>query len=1067
MQKHFLYLLIIYFLCAFSLHAQPSIQWEKSFGSTNWGLDQAQFSNDIEKTLDGGYVIVGSNSGPNAGADYEVIKIDSSGNQVWQHFFGGSGSDIPASIKQMSDSSFVIAGYSSSANGMVTGHHGLASSPDFWIIRIDKNGILIWQKSYGGSEYDVAQSLDLTADGRILVTGFTRSSDGDVTGIHNPPQNDIWVICLDSIGNMLWEKTCGGSIADFGNCVAATDDGGCIVAGESNSNDGDVTGNHGNGDYWIVKLDATGTIQWQKSLGGTSRDFALYIIQTSDGGFITCGASRSNNGDVSFNHGLFDFWVVKMTNLGAIQWEKTYGGSFDEDGAPSLNIFLKNAIKQTSDGGYVVCGYSKSNNGDVSNKIGGTTVPDYWVIKINSLGTLIWDKSLGGTYIDHATDIEITNDNGFIITGSTYSTDVDVTNSYGNYDSWVVKLSCNPPVIVSTFPTSGVICQNDSINFICNVENYDSLVWLENGIPFSRDENPSFTFNSANTYTISLVAFTGNCSNPNSPLTDTAYSIIIVKSLPILSLSGLPPSCCINSPPINITGSPSGGSYSGSGIFGNTFDPDNSGIGTHSIIYSLTDTNGCVGSTIQSVTVNSLPLVGITGLSSNYCSNTSSINLVGAPPGGIFSGNGISGNSFNPAFMNQGIDSIKYTYTDINGCSNHIVQTVNINTIPSVYFSGLASNYCANSTSVNLIGNPLGGVFSGNGILGDIFNQTHAGAGTHPIIYTYTDGNGCSNSDTQQVIINPFPIVSLTGLTDNYCIDEPPDTIIGSPLGGIFIGSGIIGNSFNPSIANIGSHNITYNYTDSNGCSNSISKTTNVVPLPMASIAGIATICSGETETLIASGVGIFLWNTGDTSNMITIVPSNTTTYILTSSNFCGNSVDSITVYVNPLPVIAISSDTTILLGNSINIDAVGGATYLWFPTSGLSCANCSSPTATPQSTTEYSVTVSDTNGCFLTMTTIITVKDDFEIFIPDVFSPNGDGENDILYVRGTGIKEFNFVVYDRLGEKIFESNSLSLGWDGTYKGSPLNSAVFIYYLSATLFNDKKIKTKGDITLIR
>ena len=177
--------------------------------------------------------------------------------------------------------------------------------------------------------------------------------------------------------------------------------------------------------------------------------------------------------------------------------------------------------------------------------------------------------------------------------------------------------------------------------------------------------------------------------------------------------------------------------------------------------------------------------------------------------------------------------------------------------------------------------------------------------------------------------------------------------------------------------------------------------------------------------------------------------------------------IDSIIVSVNSLPLTTISNDTSILLGSSANLNVTGGILYSWLPVAGLSCNNCPDPIASPQSTTSYSVIISDANGCSVTEDVIISVEDNFEIFVPDIFSPNNDGQNDILFVRGTGIKELNFVVYDRLGKKVFESNDITKGWDGTYKGSPLNCAVFVYYLSATMHNDKKIKTKGDITLIR
>lgn len=646
--------------------------------------------------------------------------------------------------------------------------------------------------------------------------------------------------------------------------------------------------------------------------------------------------------------------------------------------------------------------------------------------------------------------------------------DVDITSDgcvWLATDAGLIKLkdiNCNNYTTSFSVSDSVLMLNQDceiQFNTLCS-SCEKSWHWSFGDGTTSNSSDPSHIYSQSGTYTINLVSGNGVCFDTVTK----NITLLICCDSSNYNFANLGPDTSICSGNSLDAGNFQNCNYLWStGATSQTVSINSSG----NYWVGLKNQNGCSAYDTIHVFVNQPPSTNFSGLTNNYCSNASTVNMIGIPAGGIFTGNGVSGNSFSPNIAGVGSHTITYSYTDGNGCSNTKVQAVNVNAIPSVNFSGLVSNYCANSTPVYLTGTPTGGVFSGNGILGNILNQTNAGTGTHPIIYNYTDGNGCSNSDTQYVIINPLPIVSFTGLNDNYCIDELPDTLSAFPIGGTFNGIGIVGNSFNPSIASIGLNTIGYNYTDTNSCNNSTFQITDVAPIPVVSISGDSIICSGEADTLIASGLGSFLWSTGDTTSNITPSPTGTTTYSVTASNFCGNSVDSILINVNPLPLTTISDDTTILLGNSANLSATGGITYSWTPSIGLSCSSCPNPIASPKSTTTYYVKIAGVNGCSVSKKVTITINDNFEIFVPDVFSPNGDGQNDILYVRGTGIKELNFAVYDRLGEIIFESNDLTIGWDGTYKGSSLNSAVFVYYLSVTLINDKKIKTKGDVTLIR
>jgi hypothetical protein len=241
----------------------------------------------------------------------------------------------------------------------------------------------------------------------------------------------------------VWQKTLGGTATDSANSIQPTSDGGYIVAVDTESTNGDVTGNHGGKDAWVVKLSATGAIVWQKTLGGTDSDTAGSVQPTPDGGYILASLTQSTNGDVTGNHGVDDAWVVKLDAMGIIVWQKALGGT-ESDAA--LNI------QPTLDGGYILAGFTTSNDGDVTGNHGNG---DGWVVKLGATGAVVWQKSLGGTSFDMALSIQPTTDSGCILAGFTSSTDGDVTGNHGSTDAWVVKLG--PVLSTAAFEKTAVV----------------------------------------------------------------------------------------------------------------------------------------------------------------------------------------------------------------------------------------------------------------------------------------------------------------------------------------------------------------------------------------------------------------------------------------------------------------------------------------------------------------------------------------------------------------------------------------------------------------------------------
>jgi hypothetical protein len=185
---------------------------------------------------------------------------------------------------------------------------------------------LQWSKAFGGSKLDNFSCFAATSDGAYVVAATSASNDGDVSGNHG--MKDMWVYKIDRSGNILWQTSIGGSSDDEGWSIATNPDNSYIVAGNTNSNDGNVNGNHGGQDIMLVKLSTSGNVIWEKSLGGTGLEFIIFssIVTTNDGGYMLLGNTMSNDGNVNGNHGGIDFWLVKLDGNGDIMWQKTLGG---------------------------------------------------------------------------------------------------------------------------------------------------------------------------------------------------------------------------------------------------------------------------------------------------------------------------------------------------------------------------------------------------------------------------------------------------------------------------------------------------------------------------------------------------------------------------------------------------------------------------------------------------------------------------------------------------------------------------------------------------------------------
>ncbi|MEO8066144.1 MAG: T9SS type A sorting domain-containing protein [Flavobacteriales bacterium] len=348
---------------------------------------------------------------------------------LWQKPLGGSMMDDLRDVRAAPDGGFILAGVSTSSDGDLSGNQGLY---DAWIIRTDSLGSIVWQRSFGGSDYDGVNAVVPTADGGFAAAGYANSNDGDVTGQHGG--GDGWVLKLDGAGTLLWQVALGGTLADNFFDLEQTSDGGFIVVGESESNDGEVVGGHGLYDVWLVKLDSNGAIQWQKPRGGSGTDRGRSVRTLPGGNYVFAGQTGSNNGDVTDLQGFWDAWVVEVDSTGEIVWERTLGGS-STDGAGSICL--------TADGGSIMVGHASSNDEDVSGNHGGQ---DAWAVKLDNNGAIQWQRCLGGSLTEEATAVREVDD-GYMVSAMTYSNDGDVTGMHGGFDAWVVMLDDNGDLV--------------------------------------------------------------------------------------------------------------------------------------------------------------------------------------------------------------------------------------------------------------------------------------------------------------------------------------------------------------------------------------------------------------------------------------------------------------------------------------------------------------------------------------------------------------------------------------------------------------------------------------------
>ncbi len=445
---------VFFFLLFFAMKSSSQqIIWEKSIGGSSADIGYSLLDANgkiigLGSTSSRDFDVVGLHATPTPFEDFWLFQIDSFGNLFNQRCIGGSFTDEGKKIIKTNDGGYMMTGFASSGDGDIAGS-GTVRQKDYWLAKTDSTFNIEWGRLIGGGLSDLAKSIIQTSDSGFLIVGSSYNFGGYVLshyGSSNYP--DIFIAKVSKSGIFEWGKTLGGSLNDTGIDVAQTSDNGYVVLGMSISRDYDIPSSSV-GEIVFFKLDSIGNIQFVKTYGGTNGETVSNLIKEDDGSFVIIGSTGSGDGDVVGYIGLVDIWVLKVNNLGDIIWQKCLGSHGWEE--------TTTAIK-TNDNGYLIGATSFWGDSIIQNY---SNFEDCWLVKIDSIGNYQWSKIFGGSHDDNVHSIIQVSDHDYVFTGSTESYDFDVSNCYGipncYEDVWIVKLS------------DGFNKVNDDLNFLSDL----------------------------------------------------------------------------------------------------------------------------------------------------------------------------------------------------------------------------------------------------------------------------------------------------------------------------------------------------------------------------------------------------------------------------------------------------------------------------------------------------------------------------------------------------------------------------------------------------------------------
>lgn len=1016
------------------------------------------------------------------GCDVAIIKYSPTGiNRIYATYIGGSKNDLPHSTIVDLNGNLLLYGTTGSPDFPMTANaydmtfNGGSNvtydnvltfmlGVDMYVSKLSPDGSQLLSSTYlGGTNNDglnlhpplshnyadgARGEINIDQNNNVYIVSTTASTDYPVTSgaFQTTFSGGLLDGCITKLDNnlhsVIWSSFLGGSDLDAVYGIVVDDNSDIYVCGGTSSSNFPTTSgayqtafNGGTADGFITKISGSGNNILNSTYYGSAFYDQIYLMDRSKQGYVFVYGQTSAPGSVFIHNAAWNFpgggqFITKFyPSLNTRYWSTAFGSGL---GGPDISptAFLVDLCSKIylSGWGGVLNGSGGTNGLPISaNAFQPTTDNnDFYLLVIkDDASAMDYGTYFGGPFSREHVDGGTSR---FDRKGKIYQS---VCAGCGGYDdfpttpgAWSIvnnSSNCNNgtfkfdfllPVTIADFQLPPVVCLPNTVNFINNSYSGGTglTYWWDFGDgSTSTLANPTHSFTSSGVYNVTLIATDNGTCN----FSDTTIKQILVLSntrdtLPSKNIC-LGQFSQIGIPPtgdpsVSFSWSPT--SFLSDPTICNPFvNPPNS------TTYTLLVTNGfCTDTLVQQVIVYDLD--AYPGNDTTTCTGTITLTADSSQDANIFHW------SSNPLFTDW-----------LNSPSSNPSFTTTI-TGPTTFYIQIDNGYCTAIDSVTVTFEVVLDTFSYStpSCYGDCdgWATIYALAGTPPFSYNWSNGN------TNDTIINLCAGTYTVTITDAHqCISvssinlPEPDPMLGNPI-------------------------------------------INHIPCETACIGSISLNTTGGTPPYSYS------WSNGQTSSTISGLCAGSYAITITDQEQCVFN-DSYAIIIDYIfeNVNVYSDKDTIYQGQSTGLHAtlIPNVTYTWVPPTGLDDPSSPNPVASPDQTTVYILTLSDPNGCIYSDTLKITVLEVFcdepYIYVPNAFTPDGDGKNDVVYVRSKMITDMNFFVYDRWGEKVFESHDQSNGWNGTFKGKNCDPGVFVYFLEATCHNKKNFLKKGNITLIK
>jgi hypothetical protein len=1012
------YQVFLIFLLSFAVYSHVQAQ---TYQWVNFGKSQGfEYGNDITTDDSGNVYVAGQfeyttlfgNVYINSTGQHDIFvaKYNSAGVLKWIRSAGGTDGDAGSAIAlDASGNVYVTGEFEKTCKFSPTDSLISGGNNDIFLAKYDNNGVFQWVKRFGGSGDCRGRAIAVDGSGDVYISGaFSGTVNFGGQNLSSSGGNDIFLAKYNSSGTRQWSIKAGGTKDDRGRDITLDNSGNIYLtasytqsASFSGTNISDNTGSKYSAA--IAKYSSSGNLTWVRSIGGCCDTTRAYGPSTDEFGnvyFTGYFKDQVKFGSITLNgSGNTDAFIAKYDPNGNALWAKKYAGIYEDFGNGS-------AVDQSRQLVYFTGMFDYRADFDTINVYSAGN-RDVWIAAVDYSGDIQWLKTAGGSGRDAGYALAVDTSGNIYCTGFSNDTAYfgsGVIQGYPLADYFVTKLS----PAVTTQPTVAASLLNASLTNCTNVQ----LIWNSgdgaNRIVVARASAAVNTLPvDGNLYSASSVFASGtNLGNGNfvvyngsgSSVTVTGLSTGITYHFAVIEYNGYNaftnyyttgyPVANILANAFTITASSSisaicpgeSTTLSSGGAITYTWSPA-SGLSSTSganviaspgstTTYTVTGTNnaGCQASNYVTVNVLPPPTVSLSSLTP-VCVNSPSFALSGGSPGGgFYSGPGVSAGNFSPSAAGPGSHTITYSYTAANGCTDSKTTTQVVNNLPSVSLSAFSS-VCTTTPAFALSGgSPSGGVYSGPGVSGGQFSPSVAGAGTHTITYTYTNGNSCTNSVTSSITVILPQIVTL-GAMNPVCLNTAAFPLSGgSPQGGTYSGPGVSSGIFNPSVAGVGNHTITYTTNGGAGCSGSSSTTLQVRALPAVSLSSFTDICSNVTAFQLSGGnpSGGVYSGTGVSGGLFD--PSTTgagtfnITYTYTDANSCSNYAQK-SILVKPAPTVSLNVLNSVCLNDpafALSGGSPSGGVYSGPGVSGTTF----DPTSAGPGTHTITYTYTAANGC-------------------------------------------------------------------------------------------------------